>query len=222
MPLAKSRQLGPNQVVLISENGVPYIYDIEDQEEYDFLKSKGEFDEDGNLLLKMPLIAAARRFTLEVIMDNISKYETKMGIPNITVKFEPTDNLEVKDIHTLDNQGLEECLAKYGAYKSFLESQLSYIEAKNGILETSFEEGMVKSLYLLENEYAEASKKKPNKDALRGEVLANNTNLNMLRKQQIEMEAFFIVLKGKLQACKSIYDASSRIVALRTMVKEGV
>ena len=226
MPLSKSRKLGPRQIILISENGTPYIYDIEDEAEYEFLKSRGEWDEDDNLVLKMPLIAAARRFTLDSIMKNINKYETSMSIPSITLGFEHTDNLEIKDIHKLDNQGLEECLSKYGGYKSYLESQLSYIEAKNAILENSFEESLMKDLYLLEAAYfeeeKEKKKKKPNKEALRGEVLANNMNLNMLRKQQIEMEAFCLVLKGKLQACKSVYDATSRIVALRTMVRDLV
>ena len=89
-------KLAPHQVILISDNQVPYIYDIEDKEEYAFLESRGERDEDGNLVLKMPLVAAARRFTLESVMKNIAKHETELGIPSITIGFEPNDNFGIK------------------------------------------------------------------------------------------------------------------------------
>ena len=105
--------------------------------------------------------------------------------------------LELKDIHNCDNEGLEECLSKYGGYKSYLESQLAYIDAKSCILKTSFEESLAKKMYLLEEEYADSKKKKPNQIALRGEVLFNNPSLEFLRKTANRNGSILLaVLKG--------------------------
>lgn len=214
-----SGKLLPNQVIIRdSNNGLSYMYDIDDREEYAFLSSRGTWDESGNLCLSTPLIAAIKRFTLDSVMANIDKYEKTFGIPDIIVGFEPKDSLKLENVSEYSNSQLEEYLAIFGGYRAYLEAQLAYIESRRGILEAGVEEGTRKMLYQLEQEYQD--KKKPNKEALHGEAVANNPSLKDLKKQYIEETAISVIIRGKLQAVKAAYDAASRVVALRSLSRE--
>ena len=63
---------------------------------------------------------------------------------------------------------------------------------------------------------------KLNKDAVRGQALATNPGLKKIRQELIEIEGLYSRIMGIRNAYKALYDAVSRVVALRSTTKEMI
>ena len=57
---------------------------------------------------------------------------------------------------------------------------------------------------------------------MRGEAIASNSSLKRTRQELIEEEGMYVRLSGIRNAYKSMYDAVSRVVALRVSSGEQV
>lgn len=210
---ASVSKLLPNQVYVIDDRGLPWIYDISDPDEYEFIQSRAKKDDAGNLVLSLPLIAAAlKRWTPEEALERIENEVKEINVPEIKMPTLKELDLDISDLGERTNEELEEMLAVYGGYMAYLESQLSYVESKKGLLESTFEESMSRMMFGLQSQ----KDKKAVKESLRGEALSVNSKLNQLRKDSIEAEALFVRVLGLRNSYKAIYGAISRVVALRT------
>ena len=105
---------------------------------------------------------------------------------------------------------------------SDLDPKLASVESRKSILEASFEEGLNRMLYILEEKYGDEGRRRPNKESLRGEAIASNSSLKRTRQELIEEEGMYVRLSGIRNAYKSMYDAVSRVVALRVSSGEQV
>ena len=211
-------ELLPQQVkVKDKSSGLEWIYDV-DPEEFDFLKDKGEWDDSGNLVLNSPLIAGIKGFSPDKTIESVEQEVIEMQVPALEIDIDTIErpSLKLEDLNKCTNLELEEYLAMFGAYRAYLEAQLSLVEARRGILESSFEEGLNKMYYTLEQKYRSANGRKPVKESLRGEALASNPNLGNLRKELIQTDALYIRTLGLRNAYKIMWDTVSRVIALRT------
>ena len=78
-------KLPPTQVVVIdSYRGQPWIYDVSDPDELDFLSERGTRDEDGNLILTTPIISGLKKFTVDSVMNYVDDYIKDNGIPELS------------------------------------------------------------------------------------------------------------------------------------------
>lgn len=205
-------KLLPNQIYVIDDRGLPWIYDITDPDEYEFIQTRGKKDEAGNLVLSLPLVAALKRWTPEEALERIDAEVKEINVPEFKMPTLKELDLDISNLGERTNEELEEMLAVYGGYMAYLEGQLSSVESKNGLLESTFEEAMSKMMYKLQSQ----KDKKIVKESLRGEALSVNSQLNQLRKDSIESEALYIRVLGLRNGYKAIYNTISRIVALRT------
>ena len=140
----------------------------------------------------------------------------ELGVPNIKMSVEESEELEFSDLMNADNPRLEEFLMFYGGYKAYLESQVADCDAKKSALEAAFDEGLATAMYKLNRERESVGKKKATKDEVRGEALDKYEQLRELRREVIEQETIHKKLAGLLNTYKAAYDSVSRIVALRT------
>ena len=211
-------ELLPQQVIVKDKSsGLEWIYDVE-PEELDFLKEKGEWDDSGNLVLNSPLIAGIKGFSPDKTIESVEQEVIEMQVPALEIDIDTIErpSLKLEDLNKSTNLELEEYLAMVGADRAYLEAQLSLVEARRGILESSFEEGLNKMYYTLEQKYRSANGRKPVKESLRGEALASNPNLGNLRKELIQTDALYIRTLGLRNAYKIMWDTVSRVIALRT------
>ena len=151
------------------------------------------------------------------ILAKVNKYIEDVSVPDIIMKIDKNKkDILVVDYSKLTNDQLEEYLALFGGYKSYLESQLSLIEAKRGILEAGFEEGLNKMYYTISQRDQELGGKKRVKETIRGEALSMNKPLKNTKQDLIEVEAICVRMRGLRDAYTSAFSVVSRIVTLRT------
>lgn len=200
------------------EHGFLWVYEV-DPEEWDFLKQKGTFDDKGNLVLSMPMIAALKKWNPNKTFELLDKYVQDLKIPIMTMFQNGHNKLEFPNLSNCTNSQLEEFITVYGGWRAFLESEVADLEARKSILESGFEEGLAKTLAVLTKQYREEGEKQPTKEALRGEALSTNVLLRKTRTQLIEVEAMFIKLSGIRNQYKAAYDTVSRIISLRSQEK---
>lgn len=218
----KYNKLLPGQVLIVEkERGINWVCDVS-EEEYEYLSKFGAFNEDENLVLPLPFIASIKRFSPVQILDNVEKYVKEVAVPNLKMEAGDRTDIDLDDLSSATNEQLEQYLAVFGGYKSYLESQLSVIESKKGVLEAGFEEGLNKMYYQMEQKYHDYVGRKPNKEALRGEALAENSQLKNIRQELIEAEAIYNRVRGLRDAYNSAFNTVSRIVALRASGKDQV
>ena len=156
-------ELLPQQVIVKDKSsGLEWIYDV-DPEEFDFLKDIGEWDDSGNLVLNSPLIAGIKGFSPDKTIESVEQEVIEMQVPALEIDIDTIErpSLKLEDLNKCTNLELEEYLAMFGAYRAYLEAQLSLVEARRGILESSFEEGLNKMYYTLEQKYRSANGRKP-------------------------------------------------------------
>ena len=170
------------------------------------------------MVLNSPLIAGIKGFSPDKTIESVEQEVIEMQVPALEIDIDTIErpSLKLEDLNKCTNLELEEYLAMFGAYRAYLEAQLSLLEARRGILESSFEEGLNKMYYTLEQKYRSANGRKPVKESLRGEALASNPNLGNLRKELIQTDALYIRTLGLRNAYKIMWDTVSRVIALRT------
>ncbi len=215
-------KLLPGQVLLRdTQRNVEWIYDV-DEEEYAFLKKRGTFDEDGALVLSMPLISGIKRFSVDRVLSDTEKYIKKMGVPNLHFTQDDLEDIDLGEIEQATNDQLEEYLAVFGGYRSYLESQLSMVEARRNTIEIGLEEGINRAVYTTGRGYKERGEKTPLKEALKGECFAESSLLRQTRADLIEIEAVCIRIRGMREAYKAAFETTSRIASLRMSSREQV
>lgn len=210
-----SLKLLPGQVIVKDgTTGLEWIYDIQDATEFEFLTKRAKIDEAGNYILTMPEIASLKRWLPKEVLEKIDVQIDELGVPELVVNLEiPAEKrkIEFSDINNHTNQQLEQYLTMYGGFKAYLETQLAYYEAKQGVLEATYEEALAKMLYTLSQKY----EKKPTKEVLHGEAIASSPQLKKLRQDLIEVEAMCRRVQGLRDSYRAVYDTVSRVVALR-------
>ena len=149
-------------------------------------------------------------------LGRASQEVSGLGVPNLKMNVEESEELEFSDLMNADNTKLEHFLMFYGGYKAYLESQVADYDAKKSALEAAFDEGLATAMYKLNHERESVGKKKATKDEVRGEALDTYEQLRELRREVIEQETVHKKLSGLLNTYKAAYDSVSRIVALRT------
>lgn len=216
--MALTFKLHPNQVLLVDKNtGLEWIYDIEDNDVIEFLRSKGTVDEFGNIILDTPIIAAIKGWTVESALQRVEKELQEIDIPLLDIPKEfSRENVHIPTLNDLDNEKLGQYLALFGAWKAYAEIQLAYIESKKSVLESGFEEGIAKAMANLSRE----QEKRPLKEILRAESMIANPQLKRVKQELIEAEALHIRLRGIRDAYKALYEATSRVAGLRMTTRE--
>ena len=121
------------------------------------------------------------------------------------------------NVSNATNAQLEEYLEIYGGIKSYLEHEISLLEAKQVIFKSVYEDSMTIIVYELTKD-----SKRPVKDYLRGEALRNNGKLMDLRDNLLETNAECIRVKGLLNSYSSAFTTISRIVTVRSTSKDQV
>ncbi|MBI2020125.1 hypothetical protein HYS94_01775 [Candidatus Daviesbacteria bacterium] len=213
-------KLLPNQVYVVDKNTkAKWIYDI-DPEDFDLIATRGVRDEYGNITLETPYLAALKYWTVEKAMNTADLYVKDLNVPSIDIKIKEKPPVDLSQLHNSTNDQLAEYLAFFGGYRAYLETQLSYVEAKKGILESSFEEGLSKMFYTLGDKYKDS--KKPLKEAMHGESMQMNPSLKKIKQTLIETEAIYNRIRGLRDSYKVAWDTVSRVIALRLGSKEGV
>ena len=155
--------------------------------------------------------------TYSVILNKVDAQVKDLQVPDIEIKLRDK-HVALSDLTNCPNAELETLLSYYGGYKSYVEGQLAYAESRRGVIESTFEEGLAKALFEVQQKY----EKKPIKEALRGECLQTYPELKVARMELIEVEALCSRLRGMREAYKSAFDTVSRIVALRTASREQI
>ena len=163
-----------------------------------------------------------RRFSSEEILATAERYLRDVSVPNLNIEIAERQDIQLGDLNKATNEQLEEYLSVFGGYRAYLESQLSVIEARKGVLEAGFEEGLNKAFYYLSQKYADHAGRKPTKEAMRGEAIAENPQLRKARQDLIEVGAIYTRVKGLRDAYLSAFTVVSRIVSLRSSSRDQV
>ena len=202
----------PEHIIVVDERGVEWSYRVDDNPEvYQIVKNKGQIDERGRLVLTLPLVAALKGWNSEMAMKKIEQNMKEINVPDIYVDIQERSKIEIPNFDKCTNAQLEEHLSLYGGYRAYLEAQLAHLESKRQVLDSSFEEGMSRSMFLL----SQGREKKPLKEALHGEAIANNSLLRKTKQDLIELNGLHARVLGMRDAYKSLWDTVSRIMSLR-------
>ena len=159
---------------------------------------------------------------LGAVLRRVDEYFDRLDLPKLEADVEAPKVISISDLEDCTNKDLENYLLLFGGFRSYLDAKLASVESRKTILEATFEEGLNRMLYLLEEKYGEEGRRRPNKESLRGEAIATNSSLKRTRQESIEAEGMYIRLAGIRNAYKSMYDAVSRVVALRVSSGEQV
>lgn len=209
----------PEHIIVVDERGVEWSYRVDDDPEiYKIVKSKGTIDERGRLVLTLPLVAALKGWNFEVAIKKIEQEMKEINVPDIFVDIIEKGKITIPNFDKCTNLQLEEHLSLFGGYRAYLEAQLAYLESKRQVLDSSFEEGMSKSMFLL----SQGREKKPLKEALHGEAIASNSLLRKTKQDLIELNGLHARVLGMRDAYKSLWDTVSRIMSLRISGGEKV
>jgi hypothetical protein len=207
-----------NTVILLDrDRNVPWEYEIQDEEEYQFLQKRGEWDDEGRLILDLPIIAGTKKFSIPQTLGRITRQTKELSVPSFDIDESDITPIQLENLYRATNSQLEEYLAKFGGYKAYLEAKLSEVASEKSLYESAFEAGLNKAYYELEKAYKNENHRKPNKESLKGEAFSRNGLLRDTYQKMIEVEALFIRIEGLKNAYTSAFNAVSRIVALRTL-----
>ena len=159
---------------------------------------------------------------LGAVLRRVDSYFEQLELPQLEADLEAPKIIAISDLDDCTNKDLENYLLLFGGFRSYLDTKLASVESRKTILEASFEEGLNRMLYILEEKYGDEGRRRPNKESLRGEAIASNSSLKRTRQELIEEEGMYVRLSGIRNAYKSMYDAVSRVVALRVSSGEQV
>ena len=159
---------------------------------------------------------------LGAVLRRVDSYFEQLELPQLEADLEAPKIIAISDLEDCTNKDLENYLLLFGGFRSYLDTKLASVESRKTILEASFEEGLNRMLYILEEKYGDEGRRSPNKESLRGEAIASNSSLKRTRQELIEEEGMYVRLSGIRNAYKSMYDAVSRVVALRVSSGEQV
>ena len=159
---------------------------------------------------------------LGAVLRRVDSYFEQLELPQLEADLEAPKIIAISDLEDCTNKDLENYLLLFGGFRSYLDTKLASVESRKTILEASFEEGLNRMLYILEEKYVDEGRRRPNKESLRGEAIASNSSLKRTRQELIEEEGMYVRLSGIRNAYKSMYDAVSRVVALRVSSGEQV
>ncbi len=159
---------------------------------------------------------------LGAVLRRVDSYFEQLELPQLEADLEAPKIIAISDLEDCTNKDLENYLLLFGGFRSYLDTKLASVESRKTILEASFEEGLNRMLYILEEKYGDEGRRRPNKESLRGEAIASNSSLKRTRQELIEEEGMYVRLSGIRNAYKSMYDAVSRVVALRVSSGEQV
>jgi len=205
-------------IVKDSEGLFEWVYTV-NPDEWEGLKEKGRIDEHGRLLLTLPYIASIKKISADDIIQHINDRIYDMDIPDIKIDIKHTENIAFDSLQDKTNMELENLLSLAGSYRSYIESQLSIVESEKHVLDAFYEDGLNKTLYLLEDRYKNRDGgRKPNKESLKGEALSLNPRLGEVRQKLIEIEALYI----RLSRVREVWATISRIIGLRVSGAEKV
>ena len=207
-----------NYVTLLdSDKHLEWLYKIEDEEEWEFIKKKAEIDEEGNYILPMPIIAALQGWSPVKASSRISKYMKNLGVPELALGIALEESFKLPELDKASDEELEKYLSIFGSIRAYLEAQVAYHDSERSMLNSTFEESMNRTMYELASGY----EKKPTKEILRGEAIQTSPQLKKLRQELIEKDALHKRVAGFRDAYKAAYEATSRIVTLRVRKGEG-
>ena len=159
---------------------------------------------------------------LGAVLRRVDSYFEQLELPQLEADLEAPKIIAISDLEDCTNKDLENYLLLFGGFRSYLDTKLASVESRKTILEASFEEGLNRMLYILEEKYGDEGRRRPNKESLCGEAIASNSSLKRTRQELIEEEGMYVRLSGIRNAYKSMYDAVSRVVALRVSSGEQV
>ena len=159
---------------------------------------------------------------LGAVLRRVDSYFEQLELPQLEADLEAPKIIAISDLEDCTNKDLENYLLLFGGFRSYLDTKLASVESRKTILEASFEEGLNRMLYILEEKYGDEGRRRPNKESLRGEAIASNSSLKRTRQELIEEEGMYVRLSGIRNAYKSMYDAVSRVVAFRVSSGEQV
>lgn len=212
-------KLAPNQVVIKDNDfGITWIFDINDTVELEFLEKQGKRDEYGNIVLSYPSIAALKRWTVEDAMKKAEDYTKELNVPKLSVNIIDDEPVKLSNLQNMTNSNLEELLSKFGGYRAYLETHVSYLTSKKGVLEATFEEGLAKMVFILSQKYD----KRMQKEILHGEAIAINPQLKKIKQDLIETTAQLDQVAGLRDSFKVAFETVSRIVSLRISSREVI
>ena len=210
-------KLSENQVIIKNEEtGEKFVYEI-DKEDIPLFEKRGKKDEDGNIILSYPYVAVLKKWNVNTVLNGIEEYMIKLRIPEISKPKENEELLDISNYSECSNDELEKLLIQYGAFRGYLESQLSFIGSKKGVLEATFEEMLNKAIYLLSQEESE---KRRTKEVLKGEALDKNSQLKKIRQDLIECEGLYTRINGLTISYKILWETVSRIISLRALERQ--
>ena len=206
-----------NQVIVKNEEtGEKFVYEI-DKEDIPLFEKRGKKDEDGNIILSYPYVAVLKKWNVNTVLNGIEEYMIKLKVPEISKPKENEELLDISNYSECSNDELEKLLIQYGAFRGYLESQLSFIGSKKGVLEATFEEMLNKAIYLLSKEESE---KRRTKEVLKGEALDKNSQLKKIRQDLIECEGLYTRINGLTISYKILWETVSRIISLRALERQ--
>ncbi len=159
---------------------------------------------------------------IDKIMKNVDNFVNELKVPVLNIDLSERQDLDLANLSKATNEQLEEYLDVFGGYKSFLEGQLGIYESKRGILDEAFDEGLFKMYYVLTEKYRIEGNKIPTKETLRGEAISENFSLKEIREKLMEMEAICKRLQGLKDSYSSAFNTISRIVALRSTMRDQI
>lgn len=210
-------KLSENQVIVKNEEtGEKFVYEI-DKEDIPLFEKRGKKDEDGNIILSYPYVAVLKKWNVNTVLNGIEEYMIKLKVPEISKPKENEELLDISNYSECSNDELEKLLIQYGAFRGYLESQLSFIGSKKGVLEATFEEMLNKAIYLLSKEESE---KRRTKEVLKGEALDKNSQLKKIRQDLIECEGLYTRINGLTISYKILWETVSRIISLRALERQ--
>lgn len=154
------------------------------------------------------------------IMMDVDDFVDGLHVPFLNIDLSERKDLNLAGLSNATNEQLEEYLDVFGGYKSFLEGQLGVVESKRGVLDEAFDEGLFKMYFVLTERYRNEGAKVPTKETLRGQALSENTSLKEIREKLIEMESICKRVQGLKDSYASAFNTISRIVALRSTMKD--
>ena len=154
-------------------------------------------------------------------LEKADQFVKDLSIAPLGTEVTKEYGLDFTNLMNVDNKQLEEFLTMFGGYRAYLEYQLADVTAKKSALEAAFDEGYATAIYRLADERENAGKKKLTREEVRGAALDKYDSLRELRRELIEQEAIHTKLAGLLNTYKAAYDAVSRVVTLRALVRDN-
>ena len=122
-------------------------------------------------------------------------------------------SFDITRLELLNNEQLGEMLSYYGSYTAYMNAQLGMIAGELA--------GVRGHIFMLENEEIAKGERnlppgrRPLKDTLLGEAIANNEYLRSAKMREAELEAQYKQAEGYRDAWKGLYETASRELTRR-------